>query len=165
MADGRREGSQTPFAHDGVTEGEGESITVAGSTFSLSWTMSVSFPHSLFSYTSIDNSKVLLVKSIWLSKQADLIGSRVLFQDPKGLASGFGLLPIVWRVAVPETVTVHHLVVLNCPHQWCWIAGSQLFAWWFTLASMVLLLWRVTALYYYIRTTLYNYICWRHQDF
>ena len=32
MADGRREGSQTPFAHNGVTEGEGESITVAGST-------------------------------------------------------------------------------------------------------------------------------------
>lgn len=128
--------------------------------------MSVSFPHSSFSYTSIDNSKVLLEKSIWLSKQANLIGSRVLlFQDSKGLTSGFGLLPIMWRVAAPETVSVHHLVVLNCPLQWCWIAGSLLLAWWFTLASMVLLLWKVTTLYYYICTTLYYYICWRHLDF
>lgn len=33
MADGRREGSQTPFAHDGVTEARGgRVITVASST-------------------------------------------------------------------------------------------------------------------------------------
>lgn len=98
---------------------EGESLTVASSTvcdLSLChWTMSVSFPCSLFSFTcnvftSIDNSKVCLEKLTWLNR---LVVKPLPFQDSKRLPLCLGLISIMWRVAAPETVAVHCHVVLN----------------------------------------------------